>query len=552
MAKKSNTPVVFMGFANEWTPSGFLRKLGFEMKVILEGLEPAVRAQHCQMKLVPALEQGDVAKVFQDAWYDHRIAIFHYGGHAHPDRLWVHGEHGENQSMFAVGLARFLSVQKGLKLVFLNGCATLDQAQLLMDAQIPAVIATSKEIDDALATEFAGYFYRGLGNGASIDEAFGEAEGMILAKMGPQWMEEQGMTRGMAWGVSDEDVTEEIPQLPWKLFLREREAWLPSQWRLFYTPESELGPTELPDVSELIGTKIDNYRLEEVLGQGRVGTVFRAIHENLGEERAIKITHPVYQGYQDLRHILLEGSKGIMSIDHPNVVSFTDVGEIELQGTPRLYIVMELIKGDHLDTWIDRSAFIGRKGHLAFLETAEKLALGLAAAHAQSYTDHAGIPRNGILHGNLRTRKVMMSDEGDPKLIDFLFFDLSRSRNIRIMIPEAVKARLKTENQEFFRPPEVLDGRASLDKQSDIYALGCVFFQMITGKHRGEFYFQSDNELHRFVKSNYRVFPKSLSKVLFRATHPNVDDRYDSASDLANDLAKHKKVVRRVRFWFND
>ena len=95
-----------------------------------------------------------------------RIAIFHFGGHADGDRLLLQSAF-EPRPAYAEGLATLLGQQRGLKLVFLNGCSTRPQVKRLLDAGVPAVIATARPIDDRVATEFAVAFYQALTTGYS-------------------------------------------------------------------------------------------------------------------------------------------------------------------------------------------------------------------------------------------------------------------------------------------------------------------------------------------------------------------------------------------------
>ena len=83
--QKPTIPVIVLAFANEHTSKGFLSGLSKEMKQILKALEPAVQKGKIHIKILPAATQDEIISVFQDAWYEDRIWIFHYGGHADED-----------------------------------------------------------------------------------------------------------------------------------------------------------------------------------------------------------------------------------------------------------------------------------------------------------------------------------------------------------------------------------------------------------------------------------------------------------------------------------
>lgn len=106
------------------------------------------------------------------------LRIFHYSGHAGPNALQLNNSNGGEQVSFASGLAGLAGMASGLRLVFLNGCSTEDQAQVFMDKGIPAVIATTKPLADRYAVAFARRFYQNFtraNSKLSIKQAFDAA-----------------------------------------------------------------------------------------------------------------------------------------------------------------------------------------------------------------------------------------------------------------------------------------------------------------------------------------------------------------------------------------
>jgi CHAT domain-containing protein len=101
-----------------------------------------------------------------------QVQIFHYGGHANGSALQLEQGAGNAQVASSTGLAQLLGQQTELKLVFLNGCATQGQVELLLKSGVKAVIATSVPINDMMAVEFAEQFYQSLTNQASIAHSF--------------------------------------------------------------------------------------------------------------------------------------------------------------------------------------------------------------------------------------------------------------------------------------------------------------------------------------------------------------------------------------------
>lgn len=166
-------PVILLVYANDRVdPSRHLRSLADEIALIRNALQAAEQAGLCQVLIEANASAGRVLQVFQDARYRNRIAVFHYAGHADGYRLLLESTTGQpaadEGAAHAAGLAAFLGEQRGLELVFLNGCSTAPQVQGLLDAGCPAVIATSQAIEDRVAMAFAGAFYQGLGGGAGL------------------------------------------------------------------------------------------------------------------------------------------------------------------------------------------------------------------------------------------------------------------------------------------------------------------------------------------------------------------------------------------------
>lgn len=212
----SHKPVIFLAFANDRDDTvGYLRNLPDEARRLREMLERAEQAGLCEVVVRPNSTAGDIFKVFQDPKYRNRIAIFHYGGHANGYQLLLESSTGESAAADAGGLAAFLAQQRGLQLVFLNGCSTQQQTDGLLDANVSAVISTSRAIDDAVATDFSCHFYRGLAGGATIRTAYNEAEAATQTATG-------GGIRELYFGATDQPEEQpDADRWPWNLSLRE-------------------------------------------------------------------------------------------------------------------------------------------------------------------------------------------------------------------------------------------------------------------------------------------------------------------------------------------
>jgi hypothetical protein len=202
-------PVILLAFAND--PDDRLKNLRRERQSIERALFHADDSQ--AIKLVKA-EQTSTEYLFEQfSVHADRVAIFHYGGHANGGALRLESEGGAAETAHAGGLAQLLGMQKGLQLVFLNGCATKGQVKLLLDSGVKAVIATAVPVDDAMATEFAEQFYTELGRRQPVGRAFNTATSFVATHYNLKTI--RGSSRSFD-AVEDETVSAE---LTWGLYL---------------------------------------------------------------------------------------------------------------------------------------------------------------------------------------------------------------------------------------------------------------------------------------------------------------------------------------------
>ncbi len=169
---KNKKPVIFLTFANDKQDDAmYLRNLPLELHNIREALQPAVQAGLCEVIERTAATVDQIFDIFQDPYYKDRIALFHYGGHASGTQLMLETLDGGHGASNSDGLVPFFGKQKGLQLVFINGCSSQEQALQMIDEGISAVVGTSQAINDTVATEISKRFYTGLASGLTIDQS---------------------------------------------------------------------------------------------------------------------------------------------------------------------------------------------------------------------------------------------------------------------------------------------------------------------------------------------------------------------------------------------
>lgn len=221
---KAQVPIVFLAFANDM--DAYLANLKNESRAVFDALQPL--EQHSAIG-IHREESASFDELYDDLLaFDGRIVLFHYAGHADGSMLQLEGSNGG-----AGGIAKLLGQQAGLKLVFLNGCATKDQVKLLHDTGVPAVIATAVKIDDAKATNLASAFYAALAKGHSIFEAFDSACAYVQGKfeLGTNLSFSVNRSPNFDFDAHERENTENY-EFEWTLYTREDCEEDLKQWRL--------------------------------------------------------------------------------------------------------------------------------------------------------------------------------------------------------------------------------------------------------------------------------------------------------------------------------
>lgn len=174
------SPIAFAAFANDRvTGVRYLRNLNQEARQVRDRFE-SIAAWEFEVRQNASLD--DILKVFGRV--RHRIAIFHYGGHAGSYELLLESPEGAPAHIHGASFAEFLAHSRGLHLVFLNGCTTREQAIALRQCGVPAVIATDIDVDDTVAVRFADEFYGALAGGEALRDAYDIAAAAVRSARG--------------------------------------------------------------------------------------------------------------------------------------------------------------------------------------------------------------------------------------------------------------------------------------------------------------------------------------------------------------------------------
>ena len=200
----------------------------------------------------------------------------------------------------------------------------------------------------------------------------------------------------------------------------------------------------------------DAFEVHETIGTGTVGTIFRAVHRDSGRTYALKLLSPAVSNDRLIvsrfeREMMILGK-----LDHPNIVGYFGRGRHEGQ----LFYAMEFIQGGTL------KQLLARDKKLPWLEAAEcgrQIAAALQHAH-----------NHGIIHRDLKPGNIFVNDQGQLKLGDF---GIARDLHAADITDAGLTVGTYT-----YMAPELVRGERSITGQVDLYALGCVLFEIATGR----------------------------------------------------------------------
>ncbi len=275
------------------------------------------------------------------------------------------------------------------------------------------------------------------------------------------------------------------------------------------------------EVGALIGEK---YQLVGVLGRGGMGAVYEAIHRDIGARVAVKLLHPRSGDDPTMLIRFRREARAAGSIGHPAIVRVHDIGQTD-EGVP--YQVMELLRGQSVGGLLARE---GRIDPELAAYIACQLLSGLSAAHAA-----------GVVHRDLKPENVFLTESGTllpgVKILDF---GISRAIGGEADVIDGT--RLTQDGSVLGTPeymsPEQARGEERIDHRSDLYSVGVMLFECLTGvvPFRGVNY---NSVLHRIVtdpapspREIRPEVPPALERLILRALSKHAEDRFASASEM--------------------
>lgn len=251
-----------------------------------------------------------------------------------------------------------------------------------------------------------------------------------------------------------------------------------------------------------------------------MGTIYEGIDIRLDRKVAVKIMHPHLAQDEEFISRFIREAKAAASLSHPNIVNVMDQGWNQ-SGIPAVFLVMELVEGQTL------RELISQKEKFSVNETINYLSpvvSALSAAH-----------QIGIVHRDIKPENILISHDGRIKIADF---GLARGTNLGQTM--TAEASVILGSVSYLSPEQVQRGIS--DSRSDIYSIGVMAFEMLTGKrpHISDSplqiaYMHVNEEIPKVSSKNIKL-PKELDELIYSATSRNPDDRPKDATAFSNAL----------------
>lgn len=283
----------------------------------------------------------------------------------------------------------------------------------------------------------------------------------------------------------------------------------------------------------MAGRKIGPFLLGDKLGVGGMGIVYRGTYEKTGQEVAVKVLSPQMSADKQVTKRFVREMEILKRLEHKNIVKYYGGGSDDDQ----FYYAMEIMDGGSLDDYLKRRK---RLSWEQTIEVAKAVARGLEHAH-----------NKGIVHRDLKPANLFLTKSGKIKLGDFgIARDTERT---------ALTAAGKTVGTYAYMAPEQIAGSPPVSRKTDLYALGCVMFQMLTGRvpfeaeNAAEMLMQHLEMKPPRVSEHCPDCPVWLENVVSKLLSKEPEDRYYDAralrsalDDVGRKVADHASIAKQT------
>jgi serine/threonine protein kinase len=294
------------------------------------------------------------------------------------------------------------------------------------------------------------------------------------------------------------------------------------------TTPSESAAKVDPNAESLIGITVGDYKIIDIIGQGGMGTVYTAEHQQLHHKTACKVLRAEDANHPETVERFLQEARFISRIRHINLIDIFDIGELP---DKRLYYVMEKLNGRTLTQVDSRPA---RWRLRASSPIMNQICAGLSAAHAA-----------GLVHRDLKPDNLFLVERpGEPPLLKIMDFGVAKVMDLSSTEAKLTRTGYLVGTPQYMSP-EQINGTA-VDKRTDIYALGVILYEMSTGTppFRGDTLGQMlIAHLQQILpaidpKLRNEDVPAGIEFIIRKALAKDANERYSSVEDLSADLQR--------------
>ena len=276
----------------------------------------------------------------------------------------------------------------------------------------------------------------------------------------------------------------------------------------------------------MIGEKIAHYKIFEKLGSGGMGVVYKAEDAKLNRMVALKFLPPEHLRDADAKERFIREAKAASALDHSNIITVYDINENKTEsGENHIFIAMAYSEGQALNDIIKQGPL--KINHS--LDIAIQVAQGLEKAH-----------QNKIVHRDIKPGNIMVSEEGDVKILDF---GLAKLSGQTLLTKEG-----STLGTAAYMSPEQTQGD-KVDHRTDLWSLGVVLYEMVTGQlpFKGEYeqavIYAIQADIAEPASALRTGVPMELERIIDKLLAKDPKERYQTAADLIVDLRSVKKII---------
>jgi len=283
--------------------------------------------------------------------------------------------------------------------------------------------------------------------------------------------------------------------------------------------------------------RIGPYRILALIGEGAMGIVYEAEQERPRRRVALKIIRPGVSTPAMLRRFEHE-YEFLGRLQHDGIAQIYQAAIADIGFGPQPYFTMELVRGRRLDDYV----------RIRELDLRQRLTLVAEIADAVQHAHH-----RGVIHRDLKPANILVTESGNPKVLDF---GLARAAQAELQSTVQTMAGEVVGTMSYMSPEQVVGDMSELDTRSDVYALGVILYELLSGRLPFDVSRKSLPEAVRIIRdeeparlsSIARSLPTDVQTIVAKALEKDKLRRYGSASDLAEDIhrfLRNEPIVAR-------